>query len=70
MALPILLTEENLIAWRAVDPSARADDLGTLASESILFLVNQASFNLDLPSELRFGLDMGHNYPAADVTIL
>jgi hypothetical protein len=70
VALPILLTEENRIAWRAVDPSVWADDSGTLTCECVLLLINQSSFGLDLLSYLSLGLEVGHNDPAANIAIL
>jgi hypothetical protein len=54
------LTEDDLIAWRAVDPSTRADDFGTLAGKCMVLLINQASFDLNLPLYLPLGLHMGH----------
>jgi hypothetical protein len=70
MSLPILLTEDDLIAWCTVDPSVRADNLDTLAGICVLLLLNQASLDLDLPLDLVLRLNVGYNDPASDVTVL
>jgi hypothetical protein len=70
MPLPILLTEYDLTAWCCVDPSARANNSATLAGERILLLIDQASFGPDLPSELVVRLEVGYDFPAADIAIL
>jgi hypothetical protein len=70
MPLPVLLTKDHFTAWRAIDPSSRADDLVAVASKCMVLLLNQASLDFYLPTDLLVGLDVGYDVLAADVTVL